>query len=126
MRLLLLACAGGALGTGARYLTNVAFARCAGSAYPWHTFLINVVGSLLMGVMATLLIARLDGSPEVRSFVMVGILGGFTTFSAYSLEFATLFDRKDHLAAFAYLGGSVLFAILAFYAGVVLTKALLS
>lgn len=126
MRLLLIACAGGALGTGARYLTNIAFARVVGTGFPWSTLVINIVGSLLMGIAVEVVMQRLAGSAEARAFIMIGILGGFTTFSAFSLDFAMLMDRKDHLAAAFYLFGSVGLAIFAFYMGAMLAKAVLT
>src|SRR5688572_9359608 len=79
---------GGALGSVARYACTVGTARWLGTAFPWGTLLVNVAGSFAIGVLAALLTA--DGRPalgsDARAFLMVGVLGGFTTFSSFSLE----------------------------------------
>ncbi len=127
MKLLLLASAGGAIGAGARYLVNTGMSRWLGPAniVPWWTFCVNVIGSFLMGMLVVLIARRLGGSQETATFLMTGILGGFTTFSAFSLDFAMLIERKAHFAAALYLAGSVACAILAIYAGMALAKAML-
>ena len=84
MRLVLYAAAGGAIGTVARHLANVSFGRWLGSAFPWSTLFVNVVGGFLMGALIEALALRFDGSLELRTFIATGILGGFTTFSAFS------------------------------------------
>ncbi len=126
MRLLLLATLGGGIGAGARYLVQSAMVRTLGAGFPWWTFTINIAGSFLMGVVVTLVAARFEGSPEARTFLATGILGGFTTFSAFSLDAANLIDGKQHIAAAVYVLGSVLFSILGLYAGLAITKALVS
>ena len=125
MRLLLLAAAGGAIGSGARYLVNVAFARTLGTGFPWSTLTVNVAGCLLMGLVTELVMRRLDGSPEARVFMATGLLGGFTTFSAFALDFAALMRGQETLAALAYVIVSVVASILAVYAGLALGKAML-
>lgn len=117
MRLLLLACAGGAIGAGLRHLVNLGAFRLLGAAFPWGTVIVNVVGCFLMGVLIEALAHRFDGSPELRTFFATGLLGGLTTFSAFSLDFAVLLQRGDHLPAALYLLGSVSIAILALFAG---------
>ncbi|MGI9475987.1 MAG: fluoride efflux transporter CrcB [Hyphomicrobiaceae bacterium] len=117
MRLLLLACAGGAIGAGLRHLVNTGAVRLLGIGLPWGTVFVNVVGSFLMGFLVEALALRFDGSPELRVFLATGILGGLTTFSAFSLDFAVLLQRGDHLAAALYLAGSVVISILALFAG---------
>ena len=117
MRLLLLACAGGAIGAGLRHLMNTGAVRLLGIGLPWGTVIVNVVGSLLMGVLVEALALRFDGSPEIRVFLATGILGGLTTFSAFSLDFVVLLQRGDHVAAALYLIGSVTISILALFAG---------
>jgi fluoride exporter len=124
MRLLALAVLGGGLGAGARYAVQAAMMRALGAGFPWWTLTINVVGSFLMGAVVALLASRFDNSPDVRTFVATGILGGFTTFSAFSLDFVTLIDRKEQTAAMLYAIGSVSLSILALYAGLALAKAL--
>jgi fluoride exporter len=122
MRLLLLAMGGGALGAGARYLVNVACARCMAPGFPWATLIVNVVGSVLMGLAVELVTRRLGGSAEWRTFLATGILGGFTTFSAFSLDAANLMNRGDNALALAYVLGSVVLSILGLYAGLALAR----
>ena len=126
MRLLLLAAAGGALGAGARHLVNVAFGRLLGSSFPWHTVFVNVAGSLAMGVLIACLALRFSGSLDARTFLATGILGGFTTFSAFSLDFANLVERGDWGAAAAYAGGSVVMSIAALFLGLMAARAVLT
>jgi len=127
MKLLLLASAGGAIGAGARYLVNTGMSRWLGPAniIPWWTFTVNVLGSFLMGVAITLIARRFGGSQEAATLFATGVLGGFTTFSAFSLDVATLIERKAHFAAALYVAGSVACAILALYIGMALARHLL-
>ncbi len=117
MRLLLLACAGGAIGAGLRHLVNTGAVRLLGIGLPWGTVVVNIVGSFLMGLLVEALALRFDGSPEIRIFLATGLLGGLTTFSAFSLDFVVLLQRGDDIAAALYLCGSVLLSILALFAG---------
>ena len=123
MRLLLLATLGGGMGSGLRYLVGLGMTRALGPAFPWGTFATNISGSFLMGVVATLVATRFDGSPELRVFLATGILGGYTTFSAFSLDFANLMGREQTGAAAFYVAGSVGFSLLAIYAGFAFAKA---
>ena len=126
MRLLLLASAGGAIGAGARYLVHVGVARVLGTSFPWATLTVNVLGCLLMGIVVELVVLRLDGSPELRTFLAAGILGGFTTFSAFALDVEALVSRHQHAAAAIYVAASVGLSILAFYVGLLLARAALT
>ncbi len=128
MKLLLFACAGGAIGAGARYLVGVGTVRLLGVAagFPWATLCVNIVGSFLMGLFIEVLALRAVGSPELRVFVAVGVLGGFTTFSAFSLEFVMLMQRKEALAAGLYAVSSVALSILALYLGLLLARQVLA
>ena len=117
MRLLLLAMGGGALGAGARYLVNVACARCLGAGFPWATLIVNVGGSVLMGLVVEAVTRRLGGSAEWRTFLATGILGGFTTFSAFSLDVFNLVQRGGNGSAMAYVLASVLLSIMAVFSG---------
>ena len=104
---LILVAIGGAVGASLRHLVNLAALRVVGAGFPWGTFAINVAGSLAMGVFIELLARRFNASNELRLFVATGILGGFTTFSAFSLDFAVLWQRGEVLPAFGYAFGSV-------------------
>ena len=126
MRHLLYAMVGGALGSGARHLVNVGFGRWLGMGFPWWTLFVNVVGCCLMGVVIESLALKFQGSLDLRTFLATGVLGGFTTFSAFSLDFAVLVQRHEHVQAGLYLVGSVAISILAFYAGMSLTRWLLT
>ena len=109
----LLVMVGGGIGAGIRHLTNIGAMRLVGANFPWGTMAINIVGSFAMGLFIALLGRRFGGSNELRLFVATGILGGFTTFSAFSLDFATLWERGATLPAFGYALFSVAGAIVA-------------
>jgi CrcB protein len=110
---------GGALGAVARLGATALAARLAGAGFPWGTLSVNVVGSLAMGVAAGLLLERAgDLSHRAAPFLMTGVLGGFTTFSAFSLDALTLIERGRTAAALAYAGGSVALSLLALWAGI--------
>lgn len=103
---------GGAIGAGARHLVGQAVLARFGPAFPWGTLSINIVGSLLMGLLVGWL-ARSGGGDTTRLFVGVGILGGFTTFSSFSMEYWMLFERGQNAQAAAYVFASVIGAIAA-------------
>lgn len=122
MHLFLLATLGGAIGAGARYLVNVAAALWLPAGFPWATFLVNVVGSFLMGIVAAALVPTLGGSAAWRTFLATGILGGFTTFSAFSLDAFELMQRQQTMALAAYVAGSVLLSIGALILGMAVVR----
>jgi CrcB protein len=126
MNTLLAVALGGAIGAGARHLFNLQALRLFGPNFPWGTIGVNIIGSLLMGVIAGLFAFKVDLSPEWRSFLATGILGGFTTFSAFSLDAANLMQRGDMGLAVAYMGGSIAAGIGALFLGLFLVKAMLS
>ena len=103
---------GGAIGAGARHLAGQAMLARLGPGFPWWTLSINIAGSLLMGLLIGIR-ARSGGGETTRLFVGVGVLGGFTTFSTFSLEFWTLFERGQIGQASFYVLASVVGAILA-------------
>ena len=121
---LILVAAGGAIGASARHLVNLAFLRSLGPGFPWATLVVNVVGSFAMGLFVGWLALRLSASNELRLFVATGILGGFTTFSAFSLDFAVLWERGASLPALGYLIASVIGSILALFLGLWLARSL--
>lgn len=110
---------GGALGSMARYGVSIASASVWGSAFPWGTILINVVGSFIISFFGTL--TMLDGplpaGPGLRTFVMVGFCGGFTTFSSFSLQTLELARGDEWLGAFGNVALSVILCLLAVAAG---------
>ena len=115
---------GGAIGATARYLTNVGAMRLVGPGFPWGTAVVNVVGSFLMGVLVVVLMERFGN--RLAPFLMTGLLGGFTTFSAFSLDAVTLWERGQGAIAGLYVIGSVMFSILALVAGLAFARSLLT
>jgi CrcB protein len=113
---------GGAIGSAARYGVNVWSGRMFGTEFPWHTLIVNVLGCFVMGVLTEMLALKLHLSHEARAFLTTGILGGFTTFSAFSLDFAYLVERKEVLAAGGYVLASVVLSLLAVFAGMSLIR----
>lgn len=109
---------GGAIGASARHLSNLFFLRLMGPGFPWGTVFVNLAGSLAMGLLIGWLAARASGSSnELRLFLATGVLGGFTTFSAFSLDFANLWQRGDLALAATYAFASVMLSLLAVFAG---------
>ncbi len=122
---LVLVAVGGAIGASLRHLGNLAALRLLGPGFPWGTMAINIAGSFAMGVVIEMLARRFGGaSNELRLFVATGILGGFTTFSAFSLDVAVLWERGAALHALAYVLASVVGAILALFLGLWLARSL--
>jgi fluoride exporter len=117
---------GGAIGSAARYGVNVWSGRLLGSEFPWHTFFVNVLGCFVMGTLVELMALKLNVNNDTRAFLSTGILGGFTTFSAFSLDFALLVERKSYGAAAAYGAGSVVLSLIAVFAGLSLVRTLAS
>ena len=114
---LVIVAAGGAVGASLRHLTGLAAIRLLGVNFPWGTLAVNIVGSFAMGVFIELLARRFGASNELRLFVATGLLGGFTTFSAFSLDVAVLWERGAAGTAAGYVLVSVIGAILALFAG---------
>lgn len=112
---------GGALGASARYLVNVSTMRLIGPGFPWATVTVNVAGSFLMGALVVVL-AHKDAT-RLAPFLMTGVLGGFTTFSAFSLDALTLWERGQTGLAAAYVLGSVVLSLGAIVAGMAVTRA---
>lgn len=119
----LLVALGGALGSVARYGVNVWTTRAFGLGFPWGTLTVNVVGGFVMGLLAAVLALK-GGSNELRVFLMTGILGGFTTFSAFSLDAVTLWERGEAGIAAGYVAASIVLSIGALLAGLALGRAL--
>ena len=109
-----------------RHFMNLLAARALGTGFPWGTFLINISGSLAMGLIAGFLTFRsgIQGSQHLRLFLLTGVLGGYTTFSAFSLDSALLYERGDVLGMGLYVGGSVALALVGVFSGLALMRAL--
>jgi CrcB protein len=121
---ILLVAAGGALGSVFRYLVGIWTLRSFGPAFPWGTLMVNVTGSFLIGVLAEAIARKFGASPEMRIFLITGILGGYTTFSAFSLDAITLVERGEPVTAAIYVGASVLLSAIAVFAGLALMRAI--
>jgi len=112
---LLLVAAGGAAGAVARYLVVVGVGAVAGGgAFPFGTLTVNVVGSFILGALVEGGALLFTLGPELRAFVVVGVLGAFTTFSTFSMETVLLFERHTNVLAAAYVAASVVFSVGAF------------
>ncbi|SFE31094.1 fluoride efflux transporter CrcB [Roseivivax sediminis] len=119
---LLQVAAGGAMGAVARYLTGAAAMRALGPGFPWGTVIVNVAGSFAMGVLVVAL--GHFGANRAAPLLMTGLLGGFTTFSAFSLDAVTLYERGAAGAAAAYVAGSVALSLAALAAGLLCARSL--
>ncbi len=108
---------GAGIGGAMRHGMNIWVARLLGSHFPWHTLVINIAGSLVMGLVAGWFAERGGATGHMRLFLTTGILGGFTTFSAFSLDTVLLWERQEHLMAALYVGGSVAGALVGLVLG---------
>ena len=115
---------GGGLGAALRHGVNIAAARWLGTAFPFGTPLVNVTGSLAIGLLAAYFAFKGDASQHWRLFMTTGILGGYTTFSAFSLDVAVLWERGEVALTIAYALGSVILSIAALFAGLALVRGL--
>src|ERR1700743_3836446 len=113
---------GGGVGSWLRPVVNVTCPRFFGTNFPYHTFIINITGSTVMGLIAGYLAFKGDAAQSWRLFLMTGILGGYTTFSAFSLDTAMLYERGEVGLAFAYVLGSVVLSIAGLFAGLALVR----
>ena len=102
---------GGAIGSVGRYFVAGWFGRLLGIEFPWGTLAVNVIGGLVMGALVEAMALKWNLTPEMRAFLTVGILGGFTTFSAFSLDVVLLAERGELAQAVAYALGSVVLSV---------------
>ena len=113
---------GGGLGAILRYVLTVTSGKAFGTNFPWGTFIINITGSTVMGLIAGYLAFKGEASQSLRLFIMTGVLGGYTTFSAFSLDAGLLYERGEIGLALAYVLGSVLLAIAGLFAGLAIVR----
>jgi len=126
MQLIFAIAAGGALGAVARhYASHVVAVSVGDRGFPFGTFAVNIIGSLLMGVLISAFALKFQASQELRAFLTVGLLGGFTTFSTFSLEGALLIQRGDWQSAALYMGGSLVLGLAFLFAGMWVGKVIL-
>lgn len=120
---ILLIAAGGALGAVSRHLTGQFFLRTIGPDWPYGTFAVNVLGGLIMGgFIGWLAQAGRADANELRAFFAVGVLGGFTTFSAFSLDVVVMIERRAYGDAIGYVAASVILSILALFVGLMIAR----
>jgi CrcB protein len=122
--ILLAVALGGALGSLLRYFVAGAIQSAAWPGFPWGIFVVNVSGGFIMGLIVELGALKLQISPELRAFLTVGILGGYTTFSTFSLDSVLLIQRGAYVSAAGYILGSTALSILALFAGLWVVRAL--
>ena len=117
---------GAGIGGAARHGMNIWVARLMGTHFPWHTLTINILGSILMGVIIGWFAERLGAAGHLRLFLATGVMGGFTTFSAFSLDAVLLWERHEYLMAALYVGGSVAGAIAGLVFGLWIVKTMMA
>ena len=116
LQLLVIGC-GGAVGALMRYLLGSRITLLAGNAFPWGTLFVNIVGCFLAGLLLTLFVTRIPLSDLLRNGIQIGLLGGFTTFSAFSMDTIVLFDQGLWLRGVLYIVTSVIVSLLSAYLG---------
>ncbi|MCM8729663.1 fluoride efflux transporter CrcB [Hephaestia sp. GCM10023244] len=119
----LLVILGGALGAGARHLVGRWTLHAFGPGYPWGILTVNLVGGFVMGLLVGVLARQSIGHENLRLFMGVGVLGGFTTFSSFSLDVVTMIERGDWSVALGYVLVSVIGSVLALFGGLAVTRA---
>lgn len=124
LQLILAVALGGGLGSVTRYLVGIGSGKLFGIAFPWGTLIINVTGSFLIGLFVGLFATRWDLPQAIRVFLTVGICGGYTTFSTFSLDAYYLIERGEEVAAGAYMIGSVVLSIGALIGAMLLVRTL--
>ena len=115
---------GGGIGAALRHGVNLTAARALGTAFPYGTLAVNVIGSLAMGMLAAYFAFKGDATQHWRLFFTTGILGGFTTFSAFSLDSVLLYERGETCVAALYVAASVAISIAGLFAGLALVRSL--
>ena|SRR5664280_1068503 len=113
---------GGGIGAALRHGVNLTAARALGTAFPYGTFAVNVIGSLAMGLLAAYFAFKGDATQHWRLFFTTGVLGGFTTFSAFSLDVVLLYERGETTLAALYVVASVAISIAGLFAGLALVR----
>ncbi len=126
MKLILAIAAGGALGAVARHFAIHQVALLLGSSFPWGTLAVNAAGAFVMGALVETMALAWSPAQELRAFLFVGFLGAFTTFSAFSLDVAVLYERGHLFAAAACIVASVILSVTGLFAGLAIIRAALA
>ena len=125
MTALLSVAAGGAIGSVARYLVVAHMSRWLGVAFPWGTLCVNVIGGLVIGILVESMALRWSPPADIKLLLITGVLGGFTTFSAFSLEVVALAERGAIMAVAAYVVASIVLSVCAVVLGMALIRGML-
>jgi len=126
MNLIIAVAVGGAIGAVGRYLVSGIVIQQMGTQFPWSTLTVNIVGSLLMGILAETVKLTWSPTPEIKAMLTVGILGAFTTFSAFSLDVVGLFERGEFVALVSYIFLSFIICVFALVFGVFVVRIIFS
>ncbi len=118
--------AGGAVGAVGRYGVDRLTGMLIGHGFPYSTLIVNIVGSFVLGIVIETSALAWSPSPELRAMIVIGMLGAFTTFSAFSLDAVTLITRGETIPAVLYVAASVFASIAALWAGMAMTRAVIS
>ena len=126
MNMILAIAAGGAIGAVGRHFAVAQIGHWVGHGFPWGIMIVNIVGSLFMGILLEILALMWSPSLEMRAFLTVGVLGAFTTFATFSFDVALLYERGQFISAALYIAGSVAISVLALFAGLALVRSILT
>ncbi len=107
-----------------RHVLGMAMLKTMGPNYPWGTLAANIIGGLLMGILVGWLAFKVSGGENLRLLLGVGVLGGFTTFSSFSIEAVRMIEAKAYGLAAGYISASVVLSILAVFAGLLMARKL--
>ena len=119
---IVLVAVGGAIGSVSRYVLSTLVMRASGMLFPAGTFVVNLIGCVVFGVIAGAAEQRLPLTPDLRAFLLVGVLGGFTTFSSYAFESVALMQQGQLLSALVNIGGQVVLGLLGLWTGYVIAR----
>ncbi len=122
MKMLLSIAAGGAVGAVSRYLVMIQVGHWLGTQFPFATLAVNIIGGFLLGSLIELTALVWSPGQELRAFLVIGLMGGFTTFSTFSMDMFYLMERGDAAGLGLYVAASVIVAVLAFYGGMTLVR----
>ncbi len=124
MNMLIAIAVGGGIGALGRHFLSSALTALLGAGFPWGIFVVNILGGFLMGIFVEAGALKFSYSLETRAFLTTGLLGGFTTFSAFSLDASLLIERGEWTVAMLYVAGSALLSIAALFTGLWLVRSL--
>ncbi len=125
MKLILAIACGGAVGAVARHFTSSQVMKLMGLGFPYGTLTVNIVGSFVLGVLVEIMALRWQVGPELRAFLVVGLLGGYTTFSAFSLDTVLLIERGTYGPAALYVLANMVISVAGLFAGLMVMRQVL-